>query len=73
MAYNYAKLSGRIVEKCETQAKFAEAMGLSERSISMKLNSKVGWKQNEILDACRILSISHAEIHKYFFASKVQD
>ena len=73
MSYDYSKLSGKIVEKCETQARFAEAMGLSERSISLKLNSKVGWKQTEILDACRILSISHSDIHKYFFAKRVQD
>ena len=33
MSYDYSKLSGRIVEKCVTQACFAEAMGLSERSI----------------------------------------
>lgn len=73
MSYDYSKLSGRIVEKCVTQACFAEAMGLSERSISLKLNGKVGWKQTEILNACRILSISNGDIHRYFFAQKVQD
>ena len=36
MAYNYAKLNGKITEKCGTQAVFAEKMGLSERTISMK-------------------------------------
>ena len=48
MAYDYAKLNGKIVEKCGTQAVFAERMGLSERTISLKLNNKVAFKQPEI-------------------------
>lgn len=27
MAYDYSKLNGRIIEKCGTQAKFADLMG----------------------------------------------
>ena len=42
MAFNYAKLLGKIVEIFGTQRKFAEAMGLSERTISLKLNGKMG-------------------------------
>lgn len=72
MPYDYSKLSGRIVEKFETQAKFADAMELSERSISLKLNGKVGWKQSEITKACRALEIALTEIPAYFFAIKVQ-
>ena len=73
MPYDYSKLSGRIVEKYETQAKFACAMGLSERSISLKLNGKVGWKQSEILQACKLLDIPVSQIPAYFFSVKVQD
>lgn len=72
MPYNYARLLGRIVEKVGTQSKFAEQMGLSERSISLKLNGKVGWKQNEIVKACEILQICDCEIPAYFFTIKVQ-
>ena len=68
MPYNYAKLLGRIVEKVGTQGRFASDMGLSERTISLKLNGKVGWKQNEIATACRILDIKECEIASYFFA-----
>ena len=73
MPYDYSKLSGRIVEKYETQAKFACAMGLSERSISLKINGKVGWKQNEILKACELLDIPVSQISIYFFTTKVQN
>lgn len=72
MPYNYAKLLGRIVEKVGTQSCFADKMGLSERSISLKLNGKVGWKQSEIAKACEVLSIRDDEIPSYFFATQVQ-
>jgi hypothetical protein len=68
MPYNYAKLLGRIVEKVGTQGNFADRMGLSERTISLKLNGKVGWKQNEIAKACEVLAIKDEDIPAYFFA-----
>ena len=68
MPYNYAKLLGRIVEKVGTQSNFADRMELSERSISLKLNGKVGWKQSEIAKACEVLAIEDHEIPTYFFA-----
>lgn len=67
MPYDYSKLLGRIVEKVGTQSKFAEKMELSERSISLKLNGKVGWKQSEIAKACQVLDINDHEIPAYFF------
>ena len=68
MPYNYKKLLGRIVEVVGTQSSFAERMGLSERTVSLKLNGKVGWKQAEIAKACEVLAIEDCEIHAYFFA-----
>lgn len=68
MPYNYSKLLGRIVEKVGTQCKFAEAIELSERTVSLKLNGRVGWKQTEIAKACEILDIDKSEICEYFFA-----
>ena len=42
MAYDYAKLNGRIVEKCGTQAVFAERMGLSAmEDLHQTMNSPV--------------------------------
>ena len=72
MPYNYAKLLGRIVEKVGTQSNFAEKMGLSERTISLKLNGKIGWKQTEISKACEVLGIEDIEIPAYFFTVGVQ-
>lgn len=73
MPFDYSKLSGKIVEKYGTQMNFAEAIGLSERSVSLKLNSKIGWKQSEISRICKLLDIRVEEIPDYFFADKVQN
>ena len=73
MAFNYSKLNGKIVEKCGTQGKFAELMGLSERTISLKLNNKIMFKQDEITKAVNILDLADDEIQAYFFAQEVQN
>ena len=67
MSFKYAKLSGRIKEKFKTQERFAEAMNMSPRSISLKLNNKREWKQNEIDKACELLEIQTSEIGEIFF------
>lgn len=67
MSFNYSKLTGKIVEVFGTQLRFSEAMGLSERTISLKLNSKVEWKQGEINKACSLLGIDISDIPTYFF------
>lgn len=72
MAYDYSKLLGRITENYGSQANFAGAMGLSERSLSLKLNGKVGWKQAEIAKACTLLDLTGADIPEYFFTLRVQ-
>lgn len=70
MAYDYSKLLGKITEVYSSQGAFAIDMHLSERSISLKLNNKRGWKQNEIVKACSLLNIDDKEIPDYFFCLK---
>ena len=72
MEFDYSKLLGRITEKVGTQANFAQRMDLSERSVSLKLNGKIAFKQCEILKACETLDIGKEEIGRYFFVEKVQ-
>ena len=72
MPYDYSKLSGLIVEKYGTQARFAKALGLSERSLSLKLTGKRPWKQPQISRVCKLLGISDNELQLYFFTLKVQ-
>lgn len=73
MSYEYSKLSGKIKEICGTQSVFAMHMGLSERTVSLKMSGKREWKQSEIRKACEILKISQKDIPLYFFKIKVQN
>lgn len=72
MSYNYQKLRGKIVEKYRTQQEFADAMGWSERTLSLKLNGKRFWKQPEITLASQLLEIPEDEVVVYFFDQEVQ-
>ncbi|MFV0560266.1 MAG: DUF739 family protein [Enterococcus sp.] len=73
MSFDYSKLSGRIVEKYGTQSNFSTAICLSERSLSLKLNNKVPWKNTELQKAIELLEIPVEEIGVYFFNVKVQN
>ena len=72
MAYCYDKLKGKIVEVFGTRKRFSDAMGISEVTITHKLQGKIQWKQSEILKACELLNIPLGDIPAYFFALKVQ-
>jgi len=71
MAYDYSKLSGKIREVFGTNGEFAKAMGLSERTVSLKMTCKVGWKQVEMEKALSLLGIPCEEVGIYFFKQKV--
>ena len=72
MAFDYSKLKGRITEKYGTNARFAKEMGWSERTMSLKMNGKVSWKQDEICKATNLLDLRFQEIQEYFFTIEVQ-
>lgn len=71
MDYDYSKLKGRITEVCKTQKNFAHAMGLSARTMSLKLNNNIAFNQNEILLAMDLLNLESSDIEQYFFKKKV--
>lgn len=63
----YPKLKGKIIEVCHTQGAFAAQLGLSERSVSLKLAGKRDWTRGEMASVCFVLGIPKSEIHHYFF------
>jgi len=67
MTFDYSRISRRIKEKCGTRAAFAKEMGLTEKTVSLKFNSKREWKQGEMLLACEVLKFGKDEIPTYFF------
>jgi hypothetical protein len=72
LVYDYSKLKGKIKEIFDTQEAFALAIGLSSRSLSLKLSSARGWKQEQIMNAIRVLGLTEDDIQPYFFTVKVQ-
>lgn len=71
MEFNYSKLLGRIKECGLTQKALAKAIGISNSTLSAKLNNKNVFTITETADICRILDISKHEVGEYFFAEKV--
>jgi transcriptional regulator with XRE-family HTH domain len=70
--YDYSKLIGRIKEYGFTQERLAAEIGVSESTLSFKLNNRAYFRQEEIRKICDLLEIEDAEIGAYFFALKVQ-
>lgn len=72
MAFNYNKLIGRIIEKFGTRSTFADVLGITDETLSRKLNGKSFFSQDEIMKSCELLGIDCADIHMYFFAVNSQ-
>lgn len=67
MPFNYAKLLGRIKEYGYTQETLSKEIGMSESTLSQKLNGKFAFKQNEIIAICNILDLEISDIGVYFY------
>ena len=72
MAFDYKKLKGRIVEVFGNRQEFAKAMKWSERTLSLKINGKRSWKQEDMLKAIELLGLEISDVQEYFFKTKVQ-
>ncbi|MBQ6946772.1 MAG: DUF739 family protein [Clostridia bacterium] len=70
--YDYSLLKEKIKKVYGTQKRFTAAVGCSERTMSLKLNSKIPFTQPEISKIATLLEIAQNEICDYFFSSKVQ-
>ncbi|MFA6934673.1 MAG: DUF739 family protein [Sphaerochaetaceae bacterium] len=68
---DYSKLRGRIREVCKTEAVFAQAIGISRTTVSLRLNGKTQWTMPEMKKACAILNIPMVDIESYFFTAIV--
>jgi hypothetical protein len=71
MTFDFSKLRGKIREKFNTESAFAEAMEMSNPTLSAKLNGKVCWTDRDIVKACGLLDIPFEFIPVYFFTEKV--
>ena len=68
MAFNYAALRGKIIEKYGSQREFAKVLGFSEVSVTKKMNGKTEFSKSDMERWAELLDIKKSEIPKYFFA-----
>ena len=71
MAFDYTHLRGRIREVCGTQETFANTLGISVSTLSLKLNNKAEWTQEEMAKTVSILGEFGETVNDYFFKPKV--
>lgn len=71
MAFDYKKLKARIFEKYGSQQNFAKEYSISENSLSMKLNNKMRFTSDDIVEICAMLDIPKEEVGSYFFTKEV--
>ena len=71
--FDYAKLRGRIREKYEKESAFAQALGVSTKTLSDWLNNQKYWRHEDMSVAIDLLGIQDTEVGAYFFTRKVQE
>lgn len=71
MAFNYQKLRGRMVEKYGSQTEFAKAFGVSENTMSQKMNNKTRFTSDDIIKITDMLEIDQNDVGEYFFTLRV--
>lgn len=71
ITFDYSKLKGKIVEVLGNQKEYAKVLGLSDTSVTNKLNNDVYFSQREIIVSVEVLGIPLEEINTYFFTRKV--
>lgn len=72
MEYDYSKLKGRITEKCQTQSRFTDMLGVAKATVTAKLQGKSEFTQGEIAKILEILELEISDIQDYFFTLAVQ-
>lgn len=72
MVLNYSKLRGRIVERYGTIKEFSDTVQISRTALSLSLNNKRAFSQQEMLRILELLNIQENEIGSYFFTELVQ-
>lgn len=72
ISFDYSKLAGRIKEKFWTQKAFADALGVTETTLSNKITGIYYFTQEEIEKSCKLLDIAPADVFGYFFTVRVE-
>lgn len=66
---NYELLRKKIESRYRRNSDLAKELGISEQSLSAKLNGKVSFSQNEMEKLLELLNIKDREIRNTFFSN----
>ncbi len=69
--YDYSKLKGKLREKGYTYKNFAYILGISETSVSERMNNNAQFTQEEIGITVANLGIDSSKIKEFFFTHRV--
>lgn len=67
MLNDYTELRSKIRRNGYTQEEFAKALGITNTTLSEKLNNKSEFKQNEMFKTKELLKISNRDMLRLFF------
>ena len=65
--FDYSKLKGKITEKCGTQKAFSRLLGITEGTLTSKLQGYTFFTQQEIARSVNLLDIDPDDVTTYFF------
>lgn len=71
LVFDFSELRGRIIAGFGSYANFADAIGMGRALLSARLNNKVHFNPDDIINICRVLNIPAEKIGAYFFTPKV--
>lgn len=69
--YDYSEILGDIKRVFGSQGAFAKAMGMAESTLSLKLNNRAEWSQDEMMLAVTLLQTGVGKVRPYFFTHLV--
>ena len=67
MKFDHSKLLGRIKECGYTQKSLADAIKMSNGTLSIKLNNGSHFNSEQMIKIARVLDISPCDFGEYFF------
>lgn len=72
MEFDFRLLTALIIAIFGSRQAFAEKLGISKGTLSMRLNNKSRWPIEDIMKTCDLLCIDSKDIGIYFFTLKVR-
>jgi len=72
LKFDYGRLRERIKEKFGSCAKLSREAGISKKTLSLKLNNRGFFTQNEITKLLFLLDVDLVWAKEYFFTLKIQ-